>query len=106
MACCTIPTTEALFHTANALKKTMHTPTPMLSYRQMPDQCYMSHLPQLKQVLQRIMSIRVRLHFNPSNFGIHGTEEADKMAMLGAQDEQQENKVTSTSDEDTHQVAV
>ena len=50
-------------------------------------------LPKLQEELQSIKCSRLVLQWIPSHFGILGNELADKLAKLGAADEQEENLV-------------
>ena len=51
-------------------------------------------LPQLEQALHNIKCMRTVLQWIPSHCGVKGSEEADKMAKLGAKGEQKKNPVS------------
>jgi ribonuclease HI len=53
-------------------------------------------VPRLQEALQTIKCLRAVLQWIPSHCGIEGNEEADKMAKLGAEDEQEENSISLT----------
>jgi len=53
-------------------------------------------LPDLEEALLDIQCLRSVLQWIPSHCGIDGNEEADRMAKLGAEDEQGENAVSTT----------
>ena len=55
-----------------------------------------SKLPRLEDALKTSRCTRAVLQWIPSHCGIQGNEEADRIAKLGAGEEQQENKVTHT----------
>ena len=50
-------------------------------------------LPQLEQALNNIKSLRTVLQWIPSHCGVQGNEEADRMAKLGAEEDQENNPV-------------
>ena len=50
-------------------------------------------LPDLEAALLNIKCLRTALQWIPSHCGIDGNEEADRMAKLGAEDEQEDNAV-------------
>jgi len=50
-------------------------------------------VPRLENALQNVKCLRTVVQWIPSHCGIEGNEEADRMAKLGAEDDQEENKV-------------
>ena len=54
------------------------------------------NLPQLEQVLYTIKTLRTVLQWIPSHCGVHGNEQADRLAKHGAGQQQQENPACLT----------
>jgi hypothetical protein len=54
------------------------------------------NLPQLEQALYTIKTLRTVLQWISSHSGVHGNEQADRLAKHGAGQQQQENPVCLT----------
>ena len=88
---------EALVHAANISSSTAdHDAQVVLltDAKSVLEAVSTDHLPCLQVALQQIRCARLVLQWIPSHCGIHGNEEADRMAKLGAEDKQIENSVS------------
>ncbi|KAK7101730.1 hypothetical protein V1264_020067 [Littorina saxatilis] len=89
---------EALIHAANTISSKVNPDTQVvfladaLSVLQAVNN---NKLPQLTTTLHNIKCLKTVLQWVPSHCGIEGNEQADKMAKQGAEDEQEENPVSS-----------
>ena len=88
---------EALIHAANIISSRVSQDTQVvfltdaLSVLQAVNT---NSLPQLEEALNKIKCLRIVLQWIPSHCGVEGNEEADKMAKLGAKDQQPNNGVS------------
>jgi ribonuclease HI len=90
---------EALVHAANTISRTAD-PIAQIVFlsdaRSVLEAITKGKLPQLEEALQTIKCFRIALQWIPSHCGVQGNEEADKMAKVGAEENQTENMVTHT----------
>ena len=88
---------EALVHAANIISSKTNTDsqvvflTDALSVLQAANS---NSVPKLEEALQRIKCFRTVLQWIPSHCGIQGNEEADRMAKVGAESEQEETSIS------------
>ena len=90
---------EALVHAANLMRDTTDVQGQVVfltDARSVLEAATAGKLPNLQRALSNITCFRLVLQWIPSHCDVAGNEEADKLAKLGAEKEQEENSVSYT----------